>query len=496
MAKITFGKHRGSDIEDVPGSYLSWMLGKADGDGGTLDRFVRTHENAMRDAIATEGIRAAADFVVDYTLNDSQDAAVDAIETELLSGDSNLFRLEGGAGYGKSFCVMEVVRRALAAGYSVKACATSYVATQVLAAQLSRIGVQAKTIASQIRLAKIELEDTEQYILTGDTQDQLEHILGEGNLLIVDEYSMVGDEIADKMMACAQSYGGKLLVVGDLRQLPPVKQAADSSFAAIPGSVTLTEPMRYNVDSDLYTLEQLARFNPEGFARNDWGSSTTVRTHATMDELLDQYASDMLDDPREDLRMLFFRRADAYEANRSIRNRVFGAAADAPLVDNERLMVMSTTDISEGGFDQYGKPLKTRYYSGTTFLVNTVTDVEHRGVPCYLVKFDSGKVVHAIFGNGTTGDDTKRGTQEFRAKLNELREEAIETKSWRAFYDFKNEFLEVGYNYAMTVHRAQGQTVDRVYFDPARLRMGGGMASKLLYVAATRAKLAVHMVGS
>ena len=44
----------------------------------------------------------------------------------------------------------------------------------------------------------------------------------------------------------------------------------------------------------------------------------------------------------------------------------------------------------------------------------------------------------------------------------------------------------------MTVHSAQGQTVDRVYFDPATLR--GPMSEKLTYVAATRAKQQAHMV--
>lgn len=494
---ITFGKHRGCSILEVPGSYLSWMLSKADGSDSPLDRFCAEHGDEMNAAIESEGKRNAAAFVVNYTLNTSQKTAADNIERHLLAGDGNLYRLEGGAGYGKSFTVTEVVRRALAAGYKVAACATSYVATQVLAEQLNRIGVEAKTIASQIRLAKIELEDREEYIQTGDTHDVLQVILGEGCLLICDEYSMIGDDIADAMMHAAQANGGKLLVVGDLHQLPPVKQASDSSFSQIPNSFTLSEPMRYDTDSDLYMLEQLARHAPDNVKDTEWEGSTTVTVHSHMDDLLDQFASDMRDNPREDLRMLFFRRADAYEANRSIRARVFGLQSyDTPVIEDERLMVMSTTDIPNGGYDENGMPTKDRYYSGTSFLVQQVTEVEHMGIPCFLVKFDNGKVVHAVFSSATSGDDEMRGTLEYRAKFNELREECIESKNWTPFYTFKAQFLEVGHAYAMTVHRAQGQTVDRVYFDPARLRMGGGMASKLLYVAATRAKKAAHLVGS
>jgi|MDTE01.1.fsa_nt_gb ATP-dependent exoDNAse (exonuclease V) alpha subunit len=484
---IPFGKHRGTPLVDMDPGYLNWMLRKsaeADAWAG-LVRFVRKNDAAIREAIAGAAKRAAESFEVDYTLNDSQTAAVDAIVASFKAGDS-YFRLEGGAGYGKSFTVMEVVRQLGLAGVKVQACATSYVATQVLSKQLSPLQVEAKTIASTIRLAKVEFEDQEEYEATPETGDALRTLLARGRALIVDEYSMVGDDIADAMMEAAASQGGFLLVVGDLKQLPPVKQNWDSSFTRIPGNVTLTQPMRYSADSDLFALEQLARHNPKQVTTA--AASDEVVWHDSRHALTQQFVADMKADPRADARMLFFRRADVMDANFAIREALFGAAAiEQPVVEDERLMVMSTADVDCGQADP------VRFYSGQTFLVERVTETEVQGIPCYNVTFHGGTTVPVIFASSVALTDTsKRGGEQFSARLRELRDEAVESGDWREWRAFKNAFLQVGYNYAMTVHRAQGQTVDRVYFDPATLR--GPMSEKLTYVAATRAKQQAHMV--
>ena len=210
--------------------------------------------------------------------------------------------------------------------------------------------------------------------------------------------------------------------------------------------------------------------------------------HDSRHALTQQFVADMKADPRADARMLFFRRADVMDANFAIREALFGAAAiEQPVVEDERLMVMSTADVDCGQED----PI--RFYSGQTFLVERVTETEVQGIPCYNVTFHGGTTVPVIFASSVALTDTsKRGGEQFSARLRELRDEAVESGDWREWRAFKNAFLQVGYNYAMTVHRAQGQTVDRVYFDPATLR--GPMSEKLTYVAATRAKQQAHMV--
>lgn len=487
--RIPFGKHRGTPLAEMQAGYLTWMLKTAAGSPeGVLGRFVADNESAIRDVINGAPARTAGKAPI-IQLNDGQTEAVQMLLGALYDGGEPYARLEGGAGYGKSFTVYELARRAMRMGITVRACATSYVATQVLAKQLAPLGCEVRTIASMLRLAKVEFEDQEDYITSEKTGQRLVELLDQGQLLIVDEYSMVADELGCELMHGAASMGGKLLAVGDLKQLPPVKQSTDSVLSSIPVSYTLTQPMRYSADSDLYALEQLVRHNPHIFPEAKW-DSTEVVTHSDLGDLLRGFVADSQAHPSDDNRMLFFRRTDVIAANQAIRAQLHGErkALVSAIVDDERLMVMNTADVD------LGQEKPTRFYSGTTYMVEHVCETEYQGIPCYLVKLHEGPVVKVVFANGTDHVDASRlGADAYVKRLHQLRDEALETGSWAAWRAFKNSFLQVGYNYAMTVHRCQGQTVDRVYFDPAALK-AGAMSDKLLYVAATRAKKQAHMV--
>jgi len=492
---VPFGKHRGTPLSEMDPGYLRWMVRKA-GDSDAWDglvSFVNSNRESIESAINGSQRAALAKVSADYTLNESQKAS-SAFLSEWLQGVEPAAKLEGGAGYGKSFTVMDVVRNAIEQGYRVHACATSYVATQVLSKQLAALAVEAKTIASTFRLNKVTVDSKSEYVWSPDSDEMVVEHLGRKRLLIVDEYSMVGDDIGRRLLAGAEHHGGKLLAVGDLKQLPPVGQYRDSVLAGITLSTTLTEPMRYSADSDLYTLEQMARNTPEEVARHDWTGSAGIHLHPSVEALLETYVADSKAAPKEDARVLFFRRADVVSANATIRAGLYGAerAEQFPVIEDERLMVMATVDIQPVGTTS--KEDRLRFYSGTSYMVERVQAAEIDDVPCYVVKLDNGVMVPIMFMvTEYTADHSKLGGPEYTAKLRALADHAELTGSWVAYHEFKNLFLPVGYNYAMTVHRCQGQTVDRVYFAPAKLS-AGYMTSSLLYVASTRAKRAVHMV--
>lgn len=496
---MTFGKHRGKPIKSMDPGYLQWMLSKAkqaDAWEGLVD-FVEEHREDIEAALDPREL--VKSIQVDYTLSPSQAAASKAIQEQLLTDpDTSAMRLEGGAGYGKSFTVLDVVRCAMHYGYRVHASATSYVATQVLCSHLEAYNIAPKTMASQLRLAKIEFEDQENYEVTENTYEQLGAILGAGNLFIVDEYSMVNDELGTLVLEAAARLGGKLLAVGDLKQLPPVKQIEDSVLAKIPASVTLTDPMRYERESDLFALEQLARHRPSSLSaerfQHRWNESTEVHIHDSLTSLTMRYVRDYQDDPSADARMLFFRRADVIEFNSLIRDALFGSqAAKQPIIEDEALMVTNTTDIVFTR-DSNGKPIeKHRFYSGESYQVLSVKDTTHRRVPCYEVLLQGvAKPVPMMFGIGQVLDQETRGAEEYQKRLAALRDEAMELGQWSDWREFKNSFLPVSHRYATTVHRSQGATLDRVYFSISRLQ-AGPMTEKLLYVAATRARCAAHI---
>ncbi len=487
---IPFGKYRDTPITNIDPGYLGWMLrkaGEADAWPGLVN-FVHQYQDAIRAVIDSQQLLAVQATEVNYTLNPSQQAASDLL-AEWLQSDAPAAKLEGGAGYGKSYTVMDVARRAIELGYNVHACATSYVATQVLVQQLAAFKIEPKTIASTLRLEKVFVDSKAEYVWGPDSGEMLVARLSPHRLLIVDEYSMVSDDIGARLLRAAESYGGKLLVVGDLKQLPPVGQHTDSVLSKISVSAELTQPMRYSADSDLYQLEQLARNTPAQVPEQNWSGSTGIHIHASVSDMIERYVEDLMDRPGEDARMLFFRRTDVVQANAVIRAGLYGSerAQHEPVIEDERLMVMATTDIGTTQED------RVRFYSGTSYLVQSVTTGEVEGVPCYIVKLNNGLVVPIMFMvTESKADTAKLGGTDYTARLRAIAEHCEEIGNWKAYHAFKSLFLPVGYNYAMTVHRCQGQTVDRVYFAPAKLA-AGRMTNALLYVAATRAKREVHM---
>ena len=261
MSKIRFGSHYGKDARDLPAKYASWLLSKIDSPDFKYRHWVEINEDDLRAAVCH--IDPAK--IPDYELAEDQQRASDEIYSSLIDADYFKHRLQGGAGYGKSFAAIDVVIRFKRAGFQVKACATSYVASQNLAQDLEPLGVPVGTIASTLRLDVTYQGPVEIYAPGPDTHDVLAKLLGPRNVLIVDEYSMVDDTVGTLLLHAAENYGGKLLVIGDVYQLPSPAQDWDSILCQVEPYSTLTIPKRYAPDSDLFEVEQQTRQNPNVF---------------------------------------------------------------------------------------------------------------------------------------------------------------------------------------------------------------------------------------
>lgn len=480
---IPFGKYAGTPIKELDPGYISWLLKAAD------HWWVADN----RDSLIAAQTYVDESTLQSYTLGVDQQQASDEICNSLFEQDKPIHRLQGGAGYGKSFAVIDITLRAKRAGYKVRACATSYVATQNLAKDLEPLGVECATIARTLRLDVEYHGPKEMYIAGANTQEVLVDILAEGNLLVVDEYSMVDDVIASVLTTAVQMYGGKLLVVGDVYQLPSPAQDWDSALCHVQPVSTLTIPKRYSPESELYQVEQQARenpylFDPRNFTRGEVGQV------ASLDEMVERFAHLREVAPDEQSLMLWFRRVDMVESNRMIRDRIFGS--DAPDVcDGEQLRVQRTSDYTQH-YDGDG----SRVYSGTSLEVLAAEEgvreicIEAMGrkftIPVSWVTTE-GDALYAVVFSVTEhqADPSKRGGAEFNAALKEISAWCSERNHWHVYRAFRNCFVQVAYQYASTIHRVQGMSVDNVLTSPDALRRADQFtARKLQYVGLTRAK--------
>ena len=158
------------------------------------------------------------------------------------------FEISGAAGTGKTTVVNAITHEL---GLTMDQIAyMAFVGKATLA--LRKNGLPAKTIHSSIYdLRKVKKFDdagnsiiVEEFVKKPYLPERLEQI-------VLDEGGMVGGKIGEDLL----SYGLPLMVLGDLKQLPPVM--AQRMFLTEP-DVTLTEIMRQAKDSPIIYLSQLA----------------------------------------------------------------------------------------------------------------------------------------------------------------------------------------------------------------------------------------------
>lgn len=146
--------------------------------------------------------------MTNVTPSDEQAAALAAIRAWYRDARApQEFYLAGYAGTGKTtlagVLIAELGVRAVTATYTGKA-----------AHVLRRKGVSARTIHSLI-YEPVPGSEPVEFRLAQESD------LGEADLLVLDEVSMVSDDVADDL----RSFGKKMLVMGDPGQLPPIRGA-------------------------------------------------------------------------------------------------------------------------------------------------------------------------------------------------------------------------------------------------------------------------------
>lgn len=135
-----------------------------------------------------------------------QSKAFDAI-TAARDGEHRVFFLTGGAGTGKSFMIQQIYKECVLKGLSVALTATTGMAAQL---------IQGRTLHSfcAILPRKGAIEST-----------NADRRMRNTDMLIVDEVSMMNGELLDSVLARCRMAGHRpnILFVGDFLQLPPVE---------------------------------------------------------------------------------------------------------------------------------------------------------------------------------------------------------------------------------------------------------------------------------
>jgi len=306
----------------------------------------------------------------------------------------------------------------------------------------------------------------ERYVIDNDMPSKIKA----GDVVMCDEGSMINSEMFGLIRDAIIELKCLFVFIGDSFQLPPVGEEISQALF-IPNRFTLGKIVRHDnsiVDASVKMREYI--------------TSGYVPTLQDFDEYPDIEIM-----KSKDFDDLFFSRVQQKKSCLFVawtNSRVESQAQDV-----REFLGYNPSAFERGETLVLNEPIiRKRTIIAANNSTHVVDKVEQ-------------KIVDDIeFCRITTKDkivfNTRIDYQPVKNRLNEMAESAKATKTshgWRDYYRFKESAVPVSFHHSTTVHRSQGSTVDEVFVD-FRDIIRSDIASKLLYVAITRASKRVYLL--
>jgi ATP-dependent exoDNAse (exonuclease V) alpha subunit len=443
------------------------------------------------------------------TLTEDQQTIFDSIYEFVTKSDKSMCLLEGCAGSGKTtltkFLLEKVMNNSMFPNIAV--CAPTHKALKVIKEMCEddiRDHITFSSLHSLLGLRHTITKDGDE-IFARDSKSISKFYLY--NLVIVDEASMVADQLFNEIID--QNWkGAKVLFIGDSNQINPVNHKH---------SIPMLEDKRAEHKIEHYKLTKIIR-QAEGnpiiktsqkvlnntfvyqsgdkdlVSENNQGVvMISAGQAAVLGQLLTYYfCSEEFDKNANFCKVIAWRNVMVNDFNKTIRQLKYGVRAPK-IVVGEKLLV--------------DKPIKFDNDDGIRFTTNEDLEVLSLEVKDKLVNGQRFKYYDTEVKGNTLTDKIhilhESAEKQYKIMMDTLATEAKKevenfkrVEKWRKFFSFQENFAQVKYNYAITAHNSQGSTYDHcfVYYNDIAMNRNPEERKRILYTAFTRPKNMLYIM--
>lgn len=401
--------------------------------------------------------------------------------------------LIGYAGTGKTLLTSRIVSALELEGK----CVTVTAPTHKAAGQLYlRLGRPVNTLHSALGLSEHIDHRTGKVSFRPSDKGLYENSVMDSDVLVVDESSMVGDDLLNYVKDALPA-SATVVWVGDDAQLPPVGEKECPALRSADVTFRLEQVRRHGGDI-LREAQRIreARTTRGGIPRPRGGDGVVV--YGPGEGWLDRAVDAIREHGESEVRILCWTNKMVRAACDQVHASLYGAEAP-PWVSGQRIVALEPVLAGGSLSSLMGQSDRVLHTSEEARIVSAAPS-EVEGVPCWDVTATNGAGFR--FRIDVLTDS---GKDAYDARCRDLRQTALSVpeddkqarkKAWRDFYGFSRAFAKVERVYAMTVHKSQGSTYRHVWVNLKDIIRNPDRDEMLrcYYTAITRAAESVHIL--
>lgn len=453
----------------------------------------------------------------DVELGEEQKNALLSILTFINSSNMSI-TLSGAAGTGKTTLVKELLMEIDKLDIIYTLAAPTHKAKLVLenlSGEKAYTLHQLLALQPNLNLFDLDLRDLDFFSSKSKSSNMIER----DSLIIIDEASMINDELYDFIIKKAKAKRSKILWVGDIKQLCPVGKKGLSKVFENDNIIILSKIYRQKEDSPVLDLLTNLRENADFHIQSKTGNEDNIYTYddtikflkASKPYLKDMYSSGNV----LDIKLLAHTNNRVNSFNLAARKLIFGKDCENELNENEILTA----------YDNY-KSGKSIISNSSDYIITNTPKKEL----FYIAHFNTGLVGYKLnlydtvekTNNNITllsKDNDPKVIDKLASLIDNTRTSAVASAAvgikakalWAKYYMLMDSFTVMedlfhnnrvvkrktfDYGYAMTIYKSQGSGFNRVFIDLTDINIVRDLEQirQLQYVGISRTKGDVYIL--